>query len=70
MTSTNDTFKSIVKVQLLLDKLHEDLNRVRGAKPSTVRSEGDGTNDTGLAREQWDKTLLRQCLICNIVPAF
>lgn len=46
-------------MQLLLDKLHEDLNRVRGTKPSTVRSEGDGTNDSVLAREQWEKTLLR-----------
>eukprot|EP00597_Dinobryon_sp_UTEXLB2267_P002583 CAMPEP_0170063244 /NCGR_PEP_ID=MMETSP0019_2-20121128/4186_1 /TAXON_ID=98059 /ORGANISM="Dinobryon sp., Strain UTEXLB2267" /LENGTH=416 /DNA_ID=CAMNT_0010269629 /DNA_START=716 /DNA_END=1962 /DNA_ORIENTATION=- len=46
-------------VQLLLDKLHEDLNRVRGPKPCTERSEGDGTNDAQIAQEQWQKTLLR-----------
>lgn len=45
------------QVELLLDRLHEDLNRVRGPKPFTPRSEGP--DDAQMAREQWQKTLQR-----------
>ena len=66
---------------LILDKLHEDLNRVH-EKPYTINPEGDGSNDDAIAIEAWDKHLLREnsviqeligglvrnevnCLICN-----
>jgi len=39
-------------IELLLDKLHEDLNRV-SIKPYTERLEGDGSNDHEIAKATW-----------------
>lgn len=44
---------------LILDKLHEDLNRIK-KKPYTQKPEGDGTNDDKIFKEAWDKHLLRE----------
>jgi hypothetical protein len=38
----------------LLDGIHEDLNRVR-QKPYVENVVGDGTNDTAIAHEAWDR---------------
>ena len=45
-------------VDFLLDKLHEDLNRVL-RKPYTEKVEGDGTNDAKISKEEWEKHSLR-----------
>lgn len=49
-------------LNLLLDKLHEDLNRVQ-KKPYTEKVEGEGklssADDRALAKEQWRRVLLR-----------
>jgi ubiquitin carboxyl-terminal hydrolase 4/11/15 len=45
-------------VDFLLDKLHEDLNRVL-RKPYTEKVEGDGTNDLDIAEKEWAKHTLR-----------
>jgi hypothetical protein len=42
----------------LLDGIHEDLNRVK-KKPYVENVVGDGTNDTDVAREAWDRYKLR-----------
>ena len=39
-------------------QLHEDMNRVK-QKPYLERPEGDGTNDTAIAKEAWSKHLQR-----------
>lgn len=44
---------------LLLDKLHEDLNRVM-KKPYVEMPEGDGSNDEAVFKESWEKHLLRE----------
>lgn len=46
-------------VDFLLDKLHEDLNRVLH-KPYTEKTEGDGNNDLEVAANEWDKHALRE----------
>jgi hypothetical protein len=38
-------------IELLLDKLHEDTNRIHGQKPYTLKLEGDGSNDITIARD-------------------
>jgi hypothetical protein len=38
-------------IELLLDKLHEDINRIHGQKPYTLKLEGDGSNDITIARD-------------------
>jgi hypothetical protein len=42
----------------LLDGIHEDLNRVK-KKPYVENVVGDGTNDTDVAREAWDRYKMR-----------
>jgi ubiquitin carboxyl-terminal hydrolase 4/11/15 len=42
----------------LLDKLHEDLNRVE-KKPYVEKREGDGVNDVRIAAEQWEANTTR-----------
>jgi hypothetical protein len=46
-------------VEHLLDKLHEDVNRVT-RKPYTEKPEGDGSNDAAVAAEEWAKHSLRE----------
>ena len=46
-------------VNFLLSKLNEDLNRVT-IKPYTEKPEGDGTNDSIIAKEAWTKEALRE----------
>jgi ubiquitin C-terminal hydrolase len=46
-------------IELLLDKLHEDLNRVK-TKPYTIKAEGDGSNDEEIANETWLKHTKRE----------
>jgi hypothetical protein len=41
-------------IGFLLDGIHEDLNRVR-QKPYVENVVGDGTNDTAIAHEAWDR---------------
>jgi len=54
-------------VDFLLDKLHEDLNRVL-RKPYTEKVEGDGTNDLEVAEKEWAKHTLRDnSIIKNLV---
>jgi hypothetical protein len=43
----------------LLDRLHEDVNRVI-KKPYVENSEGNGENDEQISRESWDKHKLRE----------
>lgn len=38
-------------IELLLDKLHEDLNRIVGPKPYTTKVDGDGTDDVEKSAE-------------------
>lgn len=38
-------------IELLLDKLHEDLNRIQGPKPYTTKVDGDGTDDAEKSAE-------------------
>jgi uncharacterized UBP type Zn finger protein len=45
-------------IELLLDKLHEDTNRIQ-SKPYTLKLEGDGTNDVTIARDTWQRHLQR-----------
>eukprot|EP01034_Spumella_vulgaris_P029412 gene29412-36466_t len=40
-------------VELLLDKYHEDLNKIQGPKPYTTKVEGNGTDDLSIAAETW-----------------
>eukprot|EP01033_Poteriospumella_lacustris_P005847 gene5847-4197_t len=47
-------------IEFLLDKLHEDTNRVAACpKPYTEKVEGDGANDYAIARETWRRGQLR-----------
>lgn len=46
-------------IELLLDKLHEDLNKVK-SKSYTEKVEGDGTNDFAIARETYHRHSLRE----------
>lgn len=46
-------------INFLLFKLNEDLNRVTN-KPYTEKPEGDGTNDSIIAKEAWTKEALRE----------
>lgn len=39
-------------IELLLDKLHEDVNRVH-SKPYTTKIEGDGSNDAAVSAASW-----------------
>ena len=39
-------------VNYLIDKFHEDLNRVR-VKPYTEKPEGNGTNDEQISKDAW-----------------
>ena len=43
----------------ILDKLHEDLNRVK-KKPYVEKGEGDGSNCLEVAAEEWKKSYLRE----------
>jgi hypothetical protein len=43
----------------LLDRLHEDVNRV-AKKPYVENSEGNGENDEHISQESWDKHKLRE----------
>ena len=45
-----------IRIRIL--QLHEDMNRVK-LKPYLERPEGDGTNDTAIAKEAWSKHLQR-----------
>ena len=45
-------------LELLLDRIHEDLNRVT-TKPYTEQPEGDGSNDAQISEEAWSKHRLR-----------
>lgn len=45
-------------MNFLLDGLHEDLNRVK-SKPYTPAVESNGREDAVVAREEWDRYLLR-----------
>lgn len=45
-------------LELLLDRMHEDLNRVR-EKPYAPKPEGDGSNDAAIAKESWRLELAR-----------
>lgn len=46
-------------INFLLDKLHEDFNRVK-KKPYTLKVDGDGTNDAKIASETWNLHSLRE----------
>jgi endogenous inhibitor of DNA gyrase (YacG/DUF329 family) len=46
-------------IELLLDKMHEDLNRI-SKKPYVENLEGDGTNDATIARDTWNRHSLRE----------
>lgn len=45
-------------LNFVLDKLHEDLNRVK-KKPYVEKGDGDGTNCVEVAAEEWKKGFLR-----------
>ena len=46
-------------IEQLLDKMHEDLNRI-SKKPYVENLEGDGTNDSTIARDTWKRHCLRE----------
>lgn len=46
-------------IELLLDKLHEDVNRVQ-VKPYTEKVEGNASDDAKVAREAWLRHALRE----------
>lgn len=46
-------------IELILDKLHEDVNRIT-KKPYVEKVEGDGTNDLTISREIWQQSKLRE----------
>lgn len=41
-------------LELMLDRIHEDLNRIF-LKPYVEQPEGDGTNDSQISEEAWQK---------------
>eukprot|EP01038_Epipyxis_sp_PR26KG_P007584 gene7584-10333_t len=45
-------------IELLLDKLHEDVNKVV-SKPYTLKAEGNGNDDLEIAEETWKRHSLR-----------